>query len=128
MLEKVSLYVEPSLTLNLPKKELVNFQGTTVQVSTKTVLADFNGTYVVFRGGAINPYVTGGVGFLRNSATLSDGYSGYNLGSDNHLTKNIGGGVRVFLKGQLFVGGEFKKYWASEGGFKTYSGSVGFVF
>ncbi len=128
LFEKVNLYVEPSLALNLPKKELVNFQGTTLQVSTKTMLVDFNGTYVVAKGHFINPYVTGGVGVLRNSATISDGYSGFNLGSDNHLTKNVGGGLRLFVKGPFFVGGEFRKYWTAGGGFKTYHGTVGIVF
>lgn len=126
--QKVKLYVEPSLTMNLPQREVIDFGGFPLRVSTKTVLADFNGTYVVLSKKRLSPYVTGGIGLLRNSASLTDGYQVYNLGADNHFTKNLGGGVRVFLRENFFVGGETKRYWTSNGGFRTHVGTIGFTF
>lgn len=122
-----AVFVEPSLTLNMPKRERVSFESYPLQVSTKTMILDFNGTYMVSKK-RLSSYVTGGVGLLRNSASLTDGYSVYNIGADNHFTKNVGAGVRFFLKERFFVGGEAKNYWAKDSNFKVYSGTVGLAF
>lgn len=124
---KVSFFVEPSLVFNWPKKEMINYEGYPLRVSASTVLVDVNGAYVV-RKFFIQPYVTGGVGLLMNSANLTDGYSRYTLGSDTHFTKNVGGGLRVFLGESLFVGGEAKQYFVKDNKFRTFSGIVGFTF
>lgn len=123
------LYVGPSLTMNMPQREVISLGGFPLQVSTKTILLDVNGTYAINKPSKrVLPYVTGGVGFLRNSASITDGYSNYSLGSDTHFTKNAGGGVRVFLKESFFVGVESRKYFVKGGNFQITAGVLGFTF
>ncbi|MDO8495198.1 MAG: outer membrane beta-barrel protein [bacterium] len=124
---KVPLLLDVSLTMNMPYNEVIYDYGEPLAFSTKTMLVDVNGTYVPFKK-KISPYITGGIGFLRNSAGLSDGYSNYGLDSSTFFTKNVGAGLRMRVFGSVFVGVDSRYYWADQTNFKTYGGTVGIAF
>lgn len=128
-----NFYVEPSLLFNWPKKEFLVFEGSPfARASLKTVLVDFNVSQalVVKKYDRFAPYITTGIGFVRNWATATDGYFVYSLSSQTDFTKNLGTGLRVFLgeNKTVFVSGEFKNYWSKGGNFHTFSGGLGFRF
>ena len=134
LFESRNLYVEPGLSLNWPGKEYLfveDYPYPVGQANSKTVIVDFNVSqaFVSKRQKRCVPYLTGGVGFVRSSLNMTDGYYVYNLGSSASFTKNLGAGFRVFLgeEQNVFVGGEYKNYWAGDtGSFHIFSGKIGF--
>lgn len=121
-------YLEPSLSLNWPKKEILAFDGFPLQVFSKTIWTDFNGSFVLGKNRRFVPYLTGGIGFLRNGDSATDGYYRYNLGSDTHFTRNAGTGLRYFRSENFFIGFEARRYWAKDSPFRSYTASIGFRF
>ncbi len=138
LFESHYLYAEPGLLINWPRNNNFFVEGYPypLRSSSKTYIVDFNLSQAFFvkanerEENRFQPYFTGGVGFVKNSADLSDGYSQYNLGSDTHFSKNLGLGFRVFLgeSGNFFVNGEWKNYWSGGGNFHVFSGGAGFRF
>ena len=133
LFENSDFYVEPGLYVNWPRKEVLNFGDENdylpLSVSAMTAIFDLNGSYLfVKEEGRFAPFVTGGLGFLRNSFSATDGYYAYNLGSDSHFPKNVGVGFNFFLgeDRNVFFGGLWKNYWSSAGNFHVFSGRVGF--
>ena len=133
LFESRNLYIEPALSLNYPRKEYLFFEGYPfpLPLSSKTLIFDFNASrvFAVKRQKRYVTYLTGGVGFIRNWASLKDGYYVYDWGSDTSFTKNLGAGFRVFLgeEQNVFVGGEYKNYWAGDtGSFHIFSCKIVF--
>lgn len=127
--DKFKVFLEPGLNWNWPKMELTSFDFYPVRLRSSTMLVDFNGTYVVpGRWERLNPFFTGGVGFLRNAFSLPDYYVG--LGSEVVFTRNLGFGAHWLMgeEQRWFLGAEYKKYWSEGGNFKVIVGSVGFRF
>ncbi|MBI2057707.1 MAG: hypothetical protein HYT63_01860 [Candidatus Yanofskybacteria bacterium] len=136
LFESRNFYIEPGLSLNWPSKEYLfveEYPYPVGRISSKTVIVDFNASqsFVGKRQKRCVPYLTGGIGFIRNWSTLTDGYYVYDWGSDTSFTKNLGAGFRIFLgeDQNVFVGGEYKNYWAGDtGSFHVFSGKFGLRF
>lgn len=121
------LYLEPGLSLNWPHTRLVSFEdiGFPVRLKTSTVFVDANGTYV-FGSKKVRPYLTGGIGFLRNGASYPD--FRVSAGSEKFFTKNVGAGTRISLGSSAFVGVGARNYWSKGGNFRTFNFELGFRF
>lgn len=127
------LYFDPSLSLHWPKREDTYFEGTPLRLTSSTLLMDFNGSYAFSTFGPrkrLMPYLTGGIGFLRNGLAGTDGYYKYGIDSNISFTKNVGAGMRVMMGADQmwFVGGEFKNYFAAGQQFRVAAGSIGLIF
>ncbi len=129
LLEGRNFYLEPSFYMNWPQWDNFFYEGIRFDIKSLTYLFDFNGTVnLTRRERKVMPYITGGVGLLRNSASADDGYYIYDFGSDNHFTKNIGLGVRVFVGENLVAGFVWKNYWSGGGNFHNSSLYLGLRF
>lgn len=129
LFENRNFYLEPSFFLNWPKNDVFLYQGNAYKIKSGTYMFDINGSVnLIRRERRLTPYITGGMGLLRNSVTANDGYYIYDFGSDNHFTENLGLGVKVFVSENLFAGFVWKNYWSGGGNFHNYVGMFGFRF
>lgn len=134
LFESRNLYAEPGFFINWPGNENLFLEGAPFRMTAKTYTVDFNLSQALVRKSKeevrCQPYITGGVGFIRNSVEINDGYYLYNLGSDTHFSKNLGLGFRFFLgeNRDVFVAGEWKNYWSGGGNFHVFTGGMGLRF
>lgn len=140
--EKCNLFVEPSVVFSLSGEKLflilAPFEKDAllpVWASPKTMLFDFNGLYDYRPKERVSLGFGGGLGLLRNWLSSPDAaylkyYFGVKLPSDNHLAKNVGLSAKYFLgeEQSVFVGAEFRSYWAGGESFRLVTGQVGFKF
>lgn len=129
--QRHQVFLEPGLAMHWPQKEFMGLDmyGYPLQLQTSTLFFDFNGSYSFSDiESRYLPYVTGGIGFLRNSLSLPS--YGISLDSDAHFTKNAGAGLKYFLgeEQSWFVGAEVKNYWSGGGSFRTIMGTIGIKF